>query len=134
MIIIILIAVLLSVITIGNTLVIRSSSIGHKILSSPITSITSITRLYSEENEKKAWQMVEAKTAREKASFSNKIPFNEDMYKVLKKAIELLSKRSTDKTPVTKNEAEWFADAINVIIDDAKKFGPPPKPPRRTEG
>lgn len=133
MIIIILIAILLGVITIGNALVIRSSSIGHKILSSPITSITSITRLYSEENEKKAWQMVEAKTAREKASFSNKIPFNEDMYKVLKKAIELLSKRSTDKTPVTKNEAEWFADAINVIIDDAKKFGPPPKPPRRTE-
>ena len=90
-----------------------------------------LTRLYNE-NETKAWQMAEPKTARERASFSNKIPFSEDMYKVIKKAIEILSKRSTDKTPITKAEAQWFTDAIDIIIDDAKKYGPPPKPVKRS--
>ena len=136
MIVIIVLCVILSGIATSDALVMRSMRSMRSIASKT----TSLTRVYdnnssssSSSSEKKAWQMVEAKTAREKASFSNKIPFSEDMYKVLKTSIELLSRRSTDKVPVSKEEAQWFADAIDVIIDDAKKYGPPPRPPKRTE-
>jgi hypothetical protein len=67
-------------------------------------------------------------------SFKNKVPFTEDVYETMKKAIELLSKRArTDPPPeiLTVEEAKWFKSAIEVIIADAKKYGPPPRPARK---
>jgi hypothetical protein len=79
--------------------------------------------------ERKAWQSsrTEPLTAREKAQFKNKIPFDEDMYEVLKTAIQILSKRIKEE-PVDASEAQWFESAIDIIMTDAKKFAPPPKP------
>jgi hypothetical protein len=68
------------------------------------------------------------KSAREKASFKTKIPFNEDLYAILKTTIELLTKRINKKEKLSLEETKWFEKAINIIIDDANKYGPPLKP------
>lgn len=83
---------------------------------------------------KQAWVATsEPKTAREKASFKNKIPFNEEMYEVLKSSIELLSDRMSTKQPLTPEQAAWLTDAIEIILADAKMFGPPARPVRTAE-
>lgn len=68
------------------------------------------------------------KSAREMAKFKSKIPFDDNMYEVLKTAITLLSKRTTTTDPLSAEEATWLVDAVDLIIEDAKKFGPPPRP------
>lgn len=82
-----------------------------------------------------AWvnERPEPKTARERVSFKNKIPFSDDMYETLKKTIEMLSKRArTDPPPepLTVEEAKWFAKSIETILADAKMYGPPARPER----
>lgn len=74
--------------------------------------------------------MNEPKTAREKAQFKNKIPFDENMYEVLKTAIELLSKRINGPEPLSADEAGWLLNAVEAILADANMYGPPPKPPK----
>ena len=82
---------------------------------------------------KPAWtQTNEPKTAREKAQFKNKIPFDESMYEVLKTAIELLSRRINGPDPLSSDEAAWLLTAVEIIIADAHTYGPPPKPPKTT--
>ena len=93
------------------------------------------TALRAAEGTKQPWinTRPEPKTARERVSFKNKIPFTDDMYETIKRAIELLSKRArTDPAPekLTVDEAEWFKGAVEIILEDAKKFGPPPRPER----
>lgn len=68
-----------------------------------------------------------------KSDFSKKVPFSEDMYKTIKRAIELLSARSTNEQPLSIEDAKWLKDAVDVIIEDAHKQGPPPPPPRATQ-
>lgn len=84
---------------------------------------------------KQAWvsDRPEPKTARERVSFKNKVPFSDDMYATLKRAIELLSERvRTDPPgqPLSKEDAAWLSTAVEAIIADAKKFGPPSRPER----
>ena len=85
--------------------------------------------------EKQPWvdTRPEPKTARERVSFKNKVPFSDDMYETLKRTIELLSKRArTDPDPekLTVDEAVWLKGAVEVILEDAKRYGPPPRPER----
>lgn len=68
------------------------------------------------------------KSVREMAKFKNKVPFDEDTYKVLKASIELLSKRIEEGELLTKDEAKWMVNAVEHIIEDAHKYGPPAKP------
>ena len=78
----------------------------------------------------------EPKTARERVSFKNKVPFSDDMYSTLKRAIELLSDRvrvdlsATQGVPLSKDDAAWLATAVEAIITDAKMYGPPVRPER----
>ena len=44
-----------------------------------------------------AFQMKELKTARDKASFKNKVPFDSDIYDIIRKLVELLGKRIETK-------------------------------------
>jgi hypothetical protein len=87
------------------------------------------------------------KSAKEKAAFKSQVPFSDDMYEAIKGTIELLNKRlkiSTDshKDPsqltideaaelatktLTVDEATWLSEAIEVILDDALRYGPPKK-------
>lgn len=94
----------------------------------------SLTDQESVPSQQQAWQRTEEpKSAREKAAFKSKVPFSEDLYTVLKKSIELLSIRVRNERKLTKEEAVWFGDAIDVIMDDARRYGPPPKPERVDE-
>jgi hypothetical protein len=89
------------------------------------------------------------KSAKEKASFKNQVPFREDVYDTIKGAIELLTKRLNMKKDLTSidmsklsvdekaalsmktlaaDEAHWLAAAVEVIINDAYMFGPPARP------
>jgi len=80
---------------------------------------------------KQPFVMKEPKSARDRAQFKNKVPFSEDMYKVLRRAIELLSQRvEVGAGPLTLDEAKWLEKAVDEIIEDAKLYGPPPKPAR----
>lgn len=88
------------------------------------------TRLFDGE----PFVMKEPKSARDRAQFKNKIPFSEDMYNVLRRAIELLSRRvEVGAGPLPLDDALWLHKAVDDIIEDAKKFGPPQKPPRVVE-
>ena len=83
---------------------------------------------------KQAWQMPpEPKTARDRASFKNKVPFSEEIYETLKTGIELLSERVKSKSPLTLEEANWLQNAAEVIIEDANKYGPPERPKRSAD-
>ena len=89
------------------------------------------------------------KSAKEKASFKNQVPFREDVYDTIKGAIELLTKRLNMKKDMTAidisklsldekaalsmktlaaDEAQWLAAAVEVIIADAYMYGPPVRP------
>ena len=93
------------------------------------------------------------KSAREKARFGSQVPFKEDVYETMKGAIELLTKRLSmnkdlSKMDVSKlsideqallsmksltvEESLWFADAIQIIIADAYKYGPPARPTKES--
>lgn len=76
-------------------------------------------------------QTDEAKTAREKARFQSKIYFDDETYQVLKTAIEMLNRRINEGIKLTTEESDWFSQAADVILADAHKFGPPPKPERK---
>ena len=72
----------------------------------------------------------EPKNARDKASFKNKVPFSEEIYETLKTSVELLSERIKSNKPLTVQQAEWLANAVEVIIQDANMYGPPERPKR----
>lgn len=82
-----------------------------------------------EVSQQQAWTPSEIpKTAKEMANFKNKIPFDEDMYVVLKTTIELMTSRIKNHEPLKVTETAWLSDAVEIIIQDARTFGPPPKP------
>lgn len=76
-------------------------------------------------------QTDEVKTAREKARFQSKIYFDDETYEVLKTAIEMLNRRINEGIKLTPEESDWFNQAADVILADAYKFGPPPRPERK---
>lgn len=83
---------------------------------------------------KQAWPaQVEPKTARERASFKNKVPFSEHMYETLKTTIQMLSDRIKTSNPLSVQESEWLQTAVELIITDANLYGPPEKPKRIEE-
>ena len=49
-------------------------------------------------------------------------PFTEDTLKILKGTIQLLQKRIKNDQPLTKAESDWFGEAIEIIIKDAKDY------------
>ena len=64
-------------------------------------------------------------------ALQNKIPFDESMYEVLRTSIQLLTDRVTDqKKKLSETEAQWFANAVEIILRDADMYGPPLKPVR----
>jgi len=95
------------------------------------------------------------KSAKEKARFGSQVPFDEEVYETMKHTIELLTKRlSMNKDPskvdmsklsideqsmlsmksLTVEESLWFANAIEIIIADAYKYGPPVRPTKESTG
>ena len=93
------------------------------------------------------------KSAKEKARFGSQVPFDEGVYETMKGAIELLTKRlsmnkDTSKIDVSKlsideraalsmksltvEESLWLADAVEYIIADAYKYGPPARPTKES--
>mmetsp|Transcript_13544 Transcript_13544/g.13137 ORF Transcript_13544/g.13137 Transcript_13544/m.13137 type:complete len:156 (-) Transcript_13544:490-957(-) len=85
------------------------------------------------------------KSAREKAAFKSQIPFSEETYDTLKGSIELLSRRmkakaaegsdmsideklEAEKLTLTLEEAKWLSNAVETLIEDAYKYGPPARP------
>lgn len=68
------------------------------------------------------------KTSKGKPEFKHQVPFSEEMYETIKKTIEMLSEQSKEPRPLTVDEAAWFRNAIDIIIEDAYKFSPPPRP------
>lgn len=82
-----------------------------------------------------AWDQqvdTESMSTREKAKFKNQVPFTEDMYETIKACVNILSDRSNKENPkrATQEEAMWFKDAIEAIIEDAHLYGPPKRPER----
>ncbi len=75
------------------------------------------------------YKMVEPKTARERASFKNKVPFDEDIYETIKKTIELFTYRLESGKPLQSSDIQWLRNNIPVIMDDAHKYLPPERPP-----
>ena len=80
------------------------------------------------------------KNAKQKAAFKNNVPFDDDVYETMKSSIELLTRRmkkreaendmSIDEaneatSGLTIEEAKWLSDAVEVLIEDAYKYGPP---------
>jgi hypothetical protein len=49
---------------------------------------------------------------------------------MVKRSIELLSARKNSGQVLSVENAKWLRDAVETIIADAHKYGPPPKPPR----
>lgn len=87
------------------------------------------------------------KSAREKAAFRSQVPFSQDIYETLKSSIELLSRRMKIKVEpgkdmsideareaaagsLTLEEAKWLCDSVEMLIEDAYKYGPPIRPAR----
>ena len=82
---------------------------------------------------KQAWESrSETLSIKAKNQFKNQVPFSNEMYETIKTAVELLSGRSDASNPamLTSEEANWFADAVEAIIEDANMYGPP-KPPTK---
>lgn len=80
------------------------------------------------------------KSAREKATFKNNVPFGPEVYETMKSSIDLLSKRMKRKTvgaemsideaneaagSLSLEEAEWLGEAVEILIEDAYMYGPP---------
>lgn len=80
--------------------------------------------------QKTPFVMTEPKSSRDRAAFRNKIPFSEDMYNTMRKFIDILSKRIESNSPISMEESSYLLEAVDIIIDDAKKYGPPVKPVR----
>lgn len=74
----------------------------------------------------------EPQTARERAQFKNKVPFDEDIYEVMKATLKLFTKRigNSERMPqkLSVEEAQWLQSAVEMIIEDARMYGPPEKP------
>lgn len=87
------------------------------------------------------------KSAREKAAFRSQVPFSQDIYETLKASIELLSRRMKMKvepgkdmsideareaavSSLTLDEAKWLCESVEMLIEDAYKYGPPLRPAR----
>ena len=83
------------------------------------------------------------KSAREKAAFKNNVPFAPEVYETMKSSIDLLSKRMKRKTigaemsidealeaagSISLEEAKWLGEAVEILIEDAYKYGPPLRP------
>lgn len=79
-------------------------------------------------DKKQPFQMVEPRTARDRALFKNKVPFSEDMYQTIKRMIELLSERVDSQNALTVDDAKWFKSIIDDVIEDANMYGPPARP------
>ena len=89
---------------------------------------------YDGERMKKVpYKMVEPKTARERASFKNKVPFDKDIYETIKKTMELFTHRLESGKPLQPNDIKWLRENIPVIIEDAHKYSPPERPPPSRE-
>lgn len=87
------------------------------------------------DGQQKAWDQqvdTESMSTREKAKFKNQVPFTEDMYETIKACVNILSDRSNRENPKipTQDEAMWFKDAIEAVIEDAHLYGPPKRPER----
>ena len=54
--------------------------------------------------------------ARETAKFKNKVPFDEDIYEVLKTVVELLTRRLNDpkQQPLSAEEAKWLNEGVET--------------------
>jgi hypothetical protein len=94
---------------------------------SPYTSATSSDEPTAS---KPAWQSTApaAKTARDMTDFKNKVPFSAEIYETIKGSIEVLNTRIQGQEPLTREEAEWLILAVDEIVADAHKYGPPPRP------
>ena len=64
-------------------------------------------------------------SARDMASFKNKVPFSEDIYETIKFTIQTLSNRMKDKQPVTPEVLAKLEDAVEIILQDARQPPPP---------
>lgn len=80
------------------------------------------------------------KSAKQKAAFKNNVPFSDDVYETMKSSIDLLTRRmkkreagkdmSIDEaneatSGLTIEEAKWLSNAVEILIEDAYKYGPP---------
>jgi hypothetical protein len=80
------------------------------------------------------------KSAKQKAAFKNNVPFDDDVYETMKSSIDLLSRRmkkreagkdmsideaSEATSGLTIEEAKWLSNAVEILIEDAYKYGPP---------
>ena len=83
----------------------------------------------AERMNKVPYKMVEPKTARERASYKNKVPFDEEIYETIKKTIELFTHRLESGKPLQASDIQWLRNNVPVIIDDAHKYSPPVRPP-----
>ena len=90
--------------------------------------------IQSGEQQQQAWDQgdTESMSTREKAKFKNQVPFSEDMYETIKACITILSDRSNIENPKypSADEAHWFKEAVEVILEDARMYGPPKRPER----
>jgi len=68
------------------------------------------------------------KHARDMSKFSNKVPFSEDMLEKIRFAIDLISGRMKDKTPLNEESLDKLDAYINDILDDADKYRPAQRP------
>jgi hypothetical protein len=94
------------------------------------------------------------KSAKEKVAFKNNVPFGPEVYETIKSTIELLSRRMK-KRPISLEmsvdeareasgglsleESKWLSDAVETLIEDAYRYGPPLRipniaPPPEGEG
>lgn len=69
-------------------------------------------------------------TPRDQAKFENKVPFSAETYDVIKRAIELINRRLNEGEVLSTEETGWFTEAIDHIMEDANKYGPPLRPKR----
>ena len=101
---------------------------------SPVTSRATAVPASSQDafGNKQAWEYnTEGLSVKAKQEFKNKVPFSDDIYATIKTAVSLLSARSSkEKTLLTQDEADWLVDAVEVILEDANRYGPPKPPPR----
>lgn len=82
------------------------------------------TRRYAEPFQKEA-----PSTARELSQFKNKIPFSDEIYEEIKFVIAVLQQKASNVDKVLKQEdASKFVVAVAAILEDAHKYGPPPRP------
>lgn len=63
------------------------------------------------------------------SQFKNKVPFSEDIYDHIKFVLSALSEKMRTKDAVlSSKDADRFVVAVAEILEDARKYGPPPRP------